>query len=72
MKRFHPFYVIGTFGIIITSLLHILLALGLSVVSNHSVFFTIYPMFLAFMALGVALTIKQQKETQKEKTRFFS
>ena len=66
MKRFHPFYTIGTVGIIVTAILHMVLALGLSVVSNHSAFIAIYPTFLAFMILGVALTIKKQKEALQE------
>ena len=63
MRKFHPFFIIGTFGVVVTSILHIFLALGLSVVSSHSVFFAIYPTFIAFLVIGVGLTYKKQKET---------
>ena len=62
MKRFHPFFIIGTVGTILTALLHMFLALGLSVISNHSVFFAIYPNFITFMIIGIALTLKKQKQ----------
>lgn len=62
MRKFHPFFIIGTFGIIVTALVHMFLALGLSVVSSHSVFFAIYPTFIAFLTIGVWLTFKKQKE----------
>ncbi|MDD2490404.1 MAG: hypothetical protein PHY26_04060 [Bacilli bacterium] len=66
MKKFHPFFTIGTFGIIITAILHIVLALGLSVVTNHTAFFVIYPSFIAFMIIGIALTMKNQKEAKTD------
>lgn len=62
MKKFHPFFIIGTFGMIITAILHIILALGLSLTNVHNTFFIIYPTFLSFLILGVALTVKNQKE----------
>jgi uncharacterized protein (DUF983 family) len=61
MKNFHPFFSIGTVGMIVIGLLHMFMALALSITSVHSTFFTLYPMFLAFLIAGVALTIKQQK-----------
>lgn len=61
MKKNHPFFTIGTVGIIVTACLHLFLALGLSLTSIHSVFFTLYPVFLAFLILGVVLTVKKQK-----------
>lgn len=61
MKKIHPFFTIGTVGIIVTACLHLFLALGLSLTSIHSVFFTVYPVFLAFLILGVVLTVEKQK-----------
>lgn len=61
MKKFHPFFTIGTVGIIVTACLHMFLALGLSLISIHSVFFILYPVFLTFLILGVILTVKKQK-----------
>ncbi|SFS54903.1 hypothetical protein [Sphingobacterium wenxiniae] len=61
MKKFHPFFTIGTVGMIVTACLHMFLALSLSLISTHAVFFTLYPAFLTFMILGVVLTVKKQK-----------
>lgn len=58
MKNFHPFFAIGTFGTIITAILHMFMALGLSVTSSHTSFFAIYPIFITFLFVGVALKIK--------------
>ncbi len=63
MKKFHPFFVIGTIGIIVTAVLHIILALGLSLSSVHTAFFIMYPTSFAFLAIGLGLTIKEQKES---------
>ncbi len=62
MNRFHPFFIIGSVGIIVTSILHILFALVLSLVSSHSLFFALYPTFMTFMIIGMALTLKKQKD----------
>ena len=62
MKAFHPFFTIGTVGMAVTALLHMFFALGLSVVSSHSTFFAIYPTFMAFLVIGMGLTLKKQKE----------
>lgn len=61
MKNFHPFFAIGTAGMIVIACLHIFFAVGLSLNVNHAVFFTLYPVFFAFLVLGIALTIKNQK-----------
>lgn len=60
-KKFHPFFIIGTVGMIVTSILHMFLSLGLSVSSAHATFFVIYPTFIAFLAIGFGLTLKKQK-----------
>lgn len=62
MKKFHPFFIIGTVGMIITAVLHIFLALGLALTNVHNMFFVLYPSFLSFLILGVSVTIKNQKE----------
>lgn len=62
MKNFHPFFIIGTVGMIVISILHMFLALSLSITSAHSTFFVIYPTFAAFIAIGFGLTLKKQKE----------
>jgi len=64
MKKFHPFFTIGTVGMIVISILHIFLALGLSLTSVHSIFFVIYPVFIAFLLIGFGLTLKKQKDSK--------
>lgn len=64
MKKFHPFFIIGTLGMIVTSVLHMCLALGLSASSAHTSFYVIYPVFIAFLAIGFGLTLKKQKESE--------
>ncbi|MGG5505775.1 MULTISPECIES: hypothetical protein [unclassified Myroides] len=61
MKKFHPFFTLGTGGVIVTACLHMFLALSLSLTSSHAVFFTLYPVFLTFLTVGVVLTVKKQK-----------
>jgi len=64
MKDFHPFFIIGTVGTIITSVLHMFLALGLSLSSVHTSFYAIYPIFIAFLAIGFGLTLKKEKDSK--------
>lgn len=61
MKKFHPFYTIGTVGMILVAVLHMFMALGLSITSVHPAFFVLYATFLAFLVLGVGLSVKEQK-----------
>ena len=67
MKNFHPFFVFGSTGVIVTAILHILLGFILKVDSVHGAFFTIYSTFVTFMFLGFALTLKSQKEFDPSK-----
>lgn len=62
MKKFHPFFNIGTVGVITIAVLHIILALGFSLSSVHTAFFVIYPTFASFLILGFTLTLRRQKE----------
>ena len=64
MKNFHPFFIIGTVGMMITSTLHIFLALVLSISTAHSSFYGNYSLFIAFLAIGFGLTLKKQKESK--------
>ncbi|TYB77218.1 hypothetical protein [Bizionia myxarmorum] len=64
MKRFYPFFTIGTVGMIVTSMLHIFIALGLSISSAHTSFYILYSTFMAFLAIGFGLTLKTQKESK--------
>lgn len=55
---------LGTIGMIITGLLHIFLAFGLSLNAVHTSFFSMYPVFFAFLVIGVGLTVKNQKSSK--------
>ncbi len=52
MHKFPPFYVIGTVGMIVTAGLHVLITLVLGQSGAHPVFFSLYPVFIAFLAIG--------------------
>jgi len=64
MKKFHPFFTIGTIGTIVVASLHMLLALAFQLTSVHAAFFSLYPAFVAFLIIGVALTVKRQKQRE--------
>lgn len=67
MKKFHPFYSIGTFGIIVSAILHMVLAWTMSLTQVNSIFFILYSSFTTFLILGVALTVKAQKTSKTVK-----
>lgn len=62
MKGAHPFFVIGTVGMIITSVMHMLFSLVISGSFSHQSFYVIYPVFCAFLISGTALMVKKQRE----------
>lgn len=64
MKNFHPFFAIGTIGMVVVSVLHIFLALVLSLTSVHTTFGVLYPVFFAFLIMGVAFTIQVKKDSE--------
>jgi hypothetical protein len=61
MTKFHPFFSIGTAGMILTAILHMFLSVGLTLTSVHATFFAMYPVFFTFLILGVVFTVKKQK-----------
>lgn len=61
MKRFHPFFIVGTLGMLITSLLHICMAIFAIRSFSHASFISIYPVFVTFVILGIILTYNKQK-----------
>ena len=62
MEKLNAFYTIGTVGMIVTAMLHMLFALVLNLSSVHSIFFFLYPTFTAFLAIGAGQIFKS-KET---------
>lgn len=63
MKTIHPFFIIGSVGVIVVSVLHIFLALGLGIITAHHTFFILYPIFISFMAIGFGILLKDQKNS---------
>jgi hypothetical protein len=61
MKNLNPFFTIGTVGMIVISVLHIALAFILNL-PVHNVFFSVYPVFIAFMAIGVVQNKNDRKK----------
>ncbi len=61
MKALNPFFVIGTVGVIVTAILHVVIALVLSVPAAHKTFFVLYPVFISFLAIGAGQIIKGDK-----------
>ena len=54
MKHLNSFFVIGTCGMVITAVLHIILAAVVGLNSVHMVFFVNYMTFLTFLVIGAA------------------
>ena len=61
MNKFHPFFIIGTIGTIVTALLHMFFALVLSLNTAHSTFTVLYVAFTVFMFIGVRLSALKLK-----------
>ncbi|MFD2919850.1 hypothetical protein ACFS6H_09045 [Terrimonas rubra] len=62
MRKFHPFFTIGTVGMMLTAILHIMLSFSFSLTATNKIFGLIYPTFMAFLIIGIGLTVKKQKE----------
>ncbi|RYD94280.1 MAG: hypothetical protein EOP54_17780 [Sphingobacteriales bacterium] len=54
MNKVSPFFIIGTTGVIVTTILHMFIALVLGQPSVHVMFIGLYPTFIAFLAIGAA------------------
>jgi len=61
MNKFHPFFIIGTIGTIVTALLHMFFALVLSLNTVHTTFTVLYGAFTVFMFIGVRLSALKLK-----------
>lgn len=61
MKRFPPFFLTGSAGMVVTAVLHMAMALLLRNTSVHTSFMVLYPVFMAFMAIGAA-QLKKEKQ----------
>lgn len=62
MNNRSAFYKIGSIGIILTTVLHIVLASTLENTSVHTSFALIYPSWIAFLVLGSGMEGKRREE----------
>ncbi len=60
MKNMNPFFVIGSVGMSITAVLHMVFALILAMPAVNNTMLILYPTFAAFMAVGFGQIIKAQ------------
>jgi hypothetical protein len=60
MRKINPFFIIGTVGMLITSLLHIFMAAITSQEAASASFWMLYPGFLTFLILGTVIMAKRE------------
>jgi len=63
MEKISAFYWIGTVGVIFTAVLHMVMTLIIMEVPNHSVWWGVYPVFIAFLIIGTIQMYKYRKPT---------
>jgi len=68
MKTLNPFFVIGTVGMIVTAILHILMAFLVGTPAVHRTFMVLYPVFAAFLTIG-GMQLLQEKKMVKLRVR---
>jgi hypothetical protein len=61
MKKINPYFTIGTVGIIVTALLHIFMTIYIPGPDLHIAFIILYPVSIAFLAIGFWKILKEQK-----------
>ncbi len=67
MKNMNPFFVIGSVGMILTALLHMVFALIIGMPAVNSTMWILYPTFAAFMVIGFGQIIKLQLKPVRKK-----
>ena len=65
MGKINPIFLIGTFGMLITSMLHILMAAILPDSDVHSSFWILYPVSVGFLIAGTVIMAKRKEEIRK-------
>lgn len=61
----NSFFIIGTCGMVITAVLHVVLAVIVGLKSIHMVFFVNYLTFLSFLVIGAANLKKAKVNTSR-------
>ena len=63
MKQINPFFLVGTLGMLFTSVLHIILAAITSEEAASSNFWVLYPVFAGFLVAGTIVMMKRKQRT---------
>lgn len=61
MKKINSWFTIGTVGIVVTAVLHILMTLLISGNALQVTFLILYPVFIIFLAIGFRKILKEQE-----------
>lgn len=69
MKNLNSFYIIGTVGMILTAILHIVLSIVIAHPSLHPIFIALYPSFLTFLIVGTSQLKPATRKIPVEKKR---
>lgn len=64
MTKKNPYFLIGTLGMLVTSIANILLESIPAEVSFISSFSMLYPVFIAFLLIGAGSMVKNKKRVQ--------
>lgn len=67
MKNMNPFFVIGSVGMILTAVLHMVFSLILGMPAVNSTMWILYPTFVTFMVIGFGQILKAQLKPVKKK-----
>ncbi|WP_029035246.1 hypothetical protein [Salinimicrobium terrae] len=65
MRQINSVFLVGTLGILFTSMAHILMAVITSEETAASTFWMLYPVFAGFLVVGTRVMMKR-KLTQKD------
>lgn len=60
MNQINPFFLIGTIGMLITSILHIFMAVITSEEAASNSFWVLYPVFAGFLIAGTIVMMKRK------------
>lgn len=61
MHKINPFFLTGTIGMLLTSMLHIFMAAVTSEEAASSTFWMLYPLFCGFLIAGTMIMMKRKQ-----------
>ena len=64
MRQINPLFLIGTLGMLFTSMFHILMAAITSEEAASSSFWVLYPVFAGFLVAGTVIMMKRKRPTE--------